>query len=427
MAGVEHIRLQDIQLDDQALGRPLPPPVTDSRAGRLRHAEATLDELERTLSTLQRMEDTLRQAHRITDKLFDESGTIRNRNLRIRLEKLEHEVESQFPEISRLVRQCSLRAFLRALKQTRELESLDALETKEAAQHYYNAFLEGTQRLRALIQGGIDTARIRIKEYRQTTPLSRLAPVWLRRGEPGRFLRWQQDNETGTLRDDDRQALETLRAAWKKELSQAEGIHMARTRAQADLRAARVRLQHLFAQGKAEDIRNLITGLQQVPPERDPKPYLALAEGYLAELENRPNDALGHYDAVLQSDRRELWIDALLRVSHWTLQTGDVDSARQTLALLAELDSRYRPAYGDLLAGTGDLPGAIDVYEHHLRDRPDDTHAMSRLAQALLQAGHTDAALVLIEHLAQLPDGASAAAALRQRLESGGHGDRAEA
>jgi thioredoxin-like negative regulator of GroEL len=221
--------------------------------------------------------------------------------------------------------------------------------------------------------------------------------------------------------------LETLRAAWKKELSQAEGIHMARTRAQADLRAARVRLQHLFAQGKAEDIRNLITGLQQVPPERDPKPYLALAEGYLAELENRPNDALGHYDAVLQSDRRELWIDALLRVSHWTLQTGDVDSARQTLALLAELDSRYRPAYGDLLAGTGDLPGAIDVYEHHLRDRPDDTHAMSRLAQALLQAGHTDAALVLIEHLAQLPDGASAAAALRQRLESGGHGDRAEA
>lgn len=413
--GVDHRPLPELPTPDQPIARPLrAADECDTPTRRLQHAQRVLRELQRTLGTLDSLSRDLRHARRIVDKLFEADGTIHNRNLRKRLDRLEAELGERYPDLSALIRRCSTHALLRAMKSTRDIESLDAAAVREALAAYYDAYLDGADRLRGMLQRGIDKARLRMREYDGSTPLRALAPKWVAQREAGRFMRWQRNRSTAPASPEEAQTLNDLRAVWEADLGRHDGQHMARVRAQADLRAARIRLEDLFAQGKADGIRGVMAGLEQVPDPTAAAPYLSLARGLLAELQGHIDDALGHYDAVLQTDQRHLWPTALQRVAAWALQHGHAEHARQSLECLAALAPRYRMPYADLLAATGDITGAINVYEAHLAEHPSDTHALARLARLLLNAGAQEAASVVIEHMKRLPGGDTLAASLHQ-------------
>lgn len=415
--GVEHRSLHELPIPDQPVARPLrTADACDTPACRLQHAQRVLRELQRTLGALDDLSGNLRHARRIVDKLFEADGTIHNRNLRKRLDRLEAELGERYPDLSALIRRCSTHALLRAMKSTRDIETLDAAAVREALAAYYDAYLDGANRLRGMLERGIEKARLRVREYDGSTPLRALAPKWVAQRETGRFVRWQLNHSTAPSSPEEAQTMNDLRAIWEADLRNQEGQHMVRVRSQADLRAARIRLEDLFAQGKADGIRGVMAGLEQVPDPTAAAPYLALARGLLAELEGRIDDALGHYDAVLQTDQRHLWPTALQRVAAWALQHGQPEHARQSLECLAALAPRYRMPYADLLAAMGDITGAIDVYEAHLAEHPSDTHALARLARLALNAGDQDAATVLIEQMKRLPGGDTVAAALHQLM-----------
>lgn len=423
--GVAHRPLGEIAVTDPPLARPLPvggDPDTPER--RLRHAQAVTRELQRRLDEIGHLESELQHARRIVGKLFDDDGTIQNRNLRKRLDRLETEIDARHPDTAALIRQCGTHAFLRAMKTTQDVGSLDATAVQEALTAYYETYLDGAARLRDLVRRGIEKARLRAREYADTVPLPELAPQWLVHREPGRHLRWQRarSRRSAPLLPAEAQALDALRQAWEDDLRSEGGQHLARARAHADLRAARVRLEHLFAQGKADGIRSVIAGLEQVPDAREAAAYLALARGLLADLDGRTDEALGHYDAVLQSEQRALWPGALLRIAAWALQHGQPQHARQALECLAGLSARYRPQYADVLAATGDLGGAIDVYERHLAEHPDDAHGMARLARLMINAGAADAARLMLEHIERQPGGAEWTAPLRHLLDTARQG-----
>ncbi|MGQ9724604.1 MAG: 6-hydroxymethylpterin diphosphokinase MptE-like protein, partial [Tepidimonas sp.] len=423
--GVAHRPLGEIVVTDPPLARPLRvggDPDTPER--RLRHAQAVTRELQRRLDEIGRLEVELQHARRIAGKLFDASGAISNRNLRKRLDRLEREIHARYPDTATLIRQCGTHAFLRALKSTQDVDSLDAAAVQEALTAYYDTYLEGAARLRDLVRRGIDKARLRAREYGNTVSLPELASRWLALREPGRHLRWQLDRTRRgiPLTPAEVQTLDTLRQAWEDDLRSEGGQHLARARAHADLRAAGVRLERLFAQGKADGIRNVIAALEQVPNTREAAAYVALARGLLADLDGRTDDALGHYDTVLQSEQRALWPSALLRIADWALRSGQPQHARQALECLAGLSPRYRPQYADVLAATGDLQSAIDVYERHIADHPGDIHSMARLARLMINAGAPDAARLMLEHIERQPHGAEWTAPLRSLLEAAQQG-----
>jgi len=414
--GVTHLPLANVAIPGVAIERPLRcPSDADTPERRLRHAQAVIREFQRKRAEIDQLESELRHARRIVDKVFETDGTIRNRNLKKRLDRLERDIDTRYPDTANLIRSCGLHAFLRAMKSTQDIDNLDANDVREALAAYYETYLHGAARLRNLIQRGIDRARLRIKEYTSSAPLAELSSQWLAIGEPGRWMRWRQnhpeqaDNENSA----EREVFASLLHAWQTELNQQDGQHLARARAHADLRAARARLEHLFAQRKTDGIRNLIHGLECVHDPSNTAPYLALARGYLAELEGQQHDAMANYETVLQSSERELWTPALVRIAHWALCENQVEHAEQALQCLAGLSAQYWPAYGDLLAAIGQWDKAITQYQKYLQTYPQDIYAMARLVRLLMQAGATEAALPLLEYLQQRPDAQDLSAELR--------------
>lgn len=409
MEGVMHLPLEQIALEGAALARPLAPSpsVQDTDETRLLHAQRVVRAMQRKLDEIKALEGELRHARRVVDKLFQADGSIQNRNLRKRLDKLEASIDVQHRETANLIRQCSTHAFLRAMRTTRDVDSLDAAGVQQALAAYYDTYLEGAERLRTQIERGLDRARLRAQEYAQNTPLSALAPRWLTYREPGRWRRWTNRRNASDLplSPDEQRALQTLQDACQADLQSTGGAHLARARAHADLRAARVRMEELFSRRDAKALRDLIAGLEQAQDADAARSYQALAQGLLAELEEREDDALAHYDAVLQSEQRSLWPLALLRVANWALRHQHTEHARQALECLASLTPRYLLPYADVLAAIGDLSGAIGEYEKYLTDHPDDIHAMARLARSMAHAGHSDAARVMIEHIERVAPG----------------------
>jgi len=417
ITSIEYRSLEDIEILDPPLPRPLRvAQETDTPQWRLRHARAVIREMQRKLDEIARLEIDLRDARRIVAKLFQADGTIANRNLRKRLDRLEADIEARYPDTAALIRQCGTHAFLRAMRSTQDVDTLDATAVRDTLAAYYDTYLDGASRLRQHIRHGIERARLRVRENDGATPLPELAPQWLALKEPGRLLRWLAHHPTPPDRTPPSGISETIAAlqqAWEGELNQEGGRHLARARQHADLSAARTRLEHLFAQRKIDGIRNLILGLERAPDQTAANPYLALARGHLAELEDRVDDALSSYESVLQSSQRELWTPALLRIAHWALRQGHADHARQALQCLADLSPRYRTALGDMLAAMGQLTEAITQYQLYLQTHPHDYHAMARLVRVLLHAGATEAAHILLGHLEREPAARAIATELR--------------
>ncbi|WP_185975058.1 6-hydroxymethylpterin diphosphokinase MptE-like protein [Tepidimonas thermarum] len=423
--GITHRSLDDIALEDTPLQRPLrADKAVDTPQQRLHHVQAVIRALQSKQDEIQRLEADLRDARRIVAKVFDQHGVIHNRNLRKRLDRLEAELQERYAETSRLIQQCGVHAFLRAMRSTQDMDNLDGKAVQDALAAYYDTYLAGAQRLRHMIDRALERARWRAREYRGAS-IAELAPAWLAAGEPGRVVRWLRAREADSvhLSATEAEALTSLKRALTADLQQEDGQHLARARAHADLRAAGVRLVHLLGQRDRDGIRNLIAGLEQAPDAQAASPYLALARGMLAELEDRTDEALGHYDAVLQSDQRSLWPTALLRIAGWALTHGQTEHAKQALECLAGLSPRYRPQYADVLAATGDLQAAIDVVEQHLASHPGDLHAMVRLARLMLNAGSREAAQLMLDHVESQPDGAALVAPLRRLMEPGSAAD----
>lgn len=418
VAAVDHVPWSEIRIDDTAFGATWAPPAPHAftNGHRLRHAQRVARELQRRLDELERLQDRLRHARKVVGKLFAADGTIHNRNLRLRLERLEAELDAEHPDLVRLIKQCSQHALLRSMKAVRDVETLNASEVQEALHGYYDALIDGANRLRGWIEQAMVKVRRRRHEYDGSWTLNQLGVEWIKHGEPGRILGWL--NRNGPVPDDAsaplRSTIERLQQALQQDLDATDGPHLRRARAHADLRAARVRLEQLFAQRNVDGLRNTLAGLQRVPDTDAAAASIALARGLLAELEGRPDEALGHYEQVLQAPDRTLWKPALVRIATWALEHGEAATAEQALQCLAELQPGYRMQYGDCLAATGQIERAIDVYERHLTEHPSDMDAMVRLARLMIHAGAHEAARLMADHLARLPGGEALAASIHR-------------
>lgn len=419
---VDYVPWVELGLDDAERGETIPPPdpQTFTNGQRLRHTERVARDMQRRIDELGQLEDRLRHARKVTGKLFAEDGTIRNRNLRLRLERFEAELDAEHPDLSRLIKQCSLHALLRGMKAVRDVETLDAREAQDALWGYYDAYLDGARRLRGWIEHAMAKIRRRRHEYAGSWSLNQLGVEWAKHGEPGRIQGWLARN--GPLPADApmplRSVIGSLQGALQRDLDATDGAHLRRARSHGDLRAARVRLEQLFVQHNADGVRNTLAGLNRVQDAEAAAPYIALAQGLLAELEGCPDEALGHYDRVLQAPDRTLWKLALVRIANWALEHREAATAEQALQCLADLQPGYRMQYGDFLAATGHIDRAIDVYERHLTEHPSDKDAMVRLARLMVNAGAHEAARMMADHLTRLPGGEALAASIHHWVDA---------
>lgn len=107
----------------------------------------------------------------------------------------------------------------------------------------------------------------------------------------------------------------------------------------------------------------------------------------------RYQESINQYEKLLQEkpDLDEARLE-LARVYYWA---GETDQARELFAALPqeELSQEARLELAEIYALQEDYPRAVELYQEHLRDNPEDHRARFKLAQVLSWQGEYDSSI----------------------------------
>lgn len=400
--GVDYVQVSELKVPNEILDVSTilehHLPIIDSNTRR-KHAETLLIEFEQKLHQINDMLKIIEEAAAINERMFNDEGLIENPQDKRKLDRLEKRLNTKYRDLSKLVKINSMRSMLRAMRPFTDYEMLSGEETQTIGKSYYQAYAEGTKRLKKVIQQAIEIVQIRLMELEPDTDILKLTTAWTSHAQVGRARVWRNmhADQFSALNEQAKQALHALEDAFDQELSKEEGLHLQRAREQADLGASRIRARQLMTQKNIEGLQRLLEGLKLSPEGEKAAPYINLVEGYLHELSDHAEQAMECYSTVLASDDRRLQEDALLRIAQWSLEQHQTQTAEQALSLLSAISDEYKLQYADLLAVANKPVEALDVYQDYIQSYPEDAHAQMRLIKLLLKFNAIDGARLVIE------------------------------
>lgn len=400
---VRHCTSEDLPLPEQpvdveaVLVRRLP---SIERPARLAHAQALLREFTATEHQVSKIRDLAIEALECNARMYAD-GLIVEPTLKRRLDRIEKNLRRQHRELNRLVKIFGIRDLLRVAKPFTDFDAMTADEAQSLGQLYYEAFRDGAERLLQPLTSGIERIEMRLEEETDQPDIERLIAFWRKEQMPGRARLWRtrHPQQAATLPPEHQAALDTLDRAFHAELEEQETAHMRRARHHSDLRAIPVRARALLQRKDRAALDDLRQAIDRHPQADTATDYAHLVDGYLAEIDQDDERAIEAYYPLVTNPNSPVLEDALVRVAGLSLNQGNHDNARFALECLAALSPTYHLQYAEILRLTGDILGAIDVYNAHIQQFPDDIQAQLRLARLYLDIDLPDAARLLLEHM----------------------------
>ncbi|WJW74586.1 DUF115 domain-containing protein [Thiohalobacter sp. IOR34] len=372
-------------------------------------------ELAATEDNLRAIGTLAREALRCNERLFGPGGPARNYRHKLRMDKIEKRLDAEYSDLARLVKQYGIRQFLRTVRTDDGREWTDT-EIEETGRIYYEAYIEGADRLLASLgrtRCKIDSRRLEEAEP-EPTALERLADIWLENDEPGRAVIWKHRHPeaVSALSAQAARRLAELESCFEERLHSSDTRHMARCKAEADLAGVPSKAIWLFQHRDADALQRLVAGLERHPAD-EARPMYWLASGYLAELEARTDEALAAYQQIQEGPLLE---EALRRITALSLEQGDYASALLALDCLGQIAAAYLPQQAELLKISGDACQAAEVYARYLEQVPEDHSAMLKLGQLYQEQGILEGARWAFEQVLAQDAGNRAARGLLDAL-----------
>jgi tetratricopeptide (TPR) repeat protein len=183
--------------------------------------------------------------------------------------------------------------------------------------------------------------------------------------------------------------------------------------------------QQYFAEQNYDKARIEISNALQIDPKNAPARVLA---GQIAEKQGKPRDAVGSYQAAIDSDNGN--VDARAALGRIYLMAGLPDKAKETIAPALEKapgDARLLTVRGGLRAVQGDLEGAMADAQAAVKAAPGDEVALALLAAQYQRAGRVDDAIAAIQKgLEKQPDTIDLRVILADLQARAGHAKEAE-
>jgi tetratricopeptide (TPR) repeat protein len=395
-------------------------PASDEKQ-RLVHYQELEREFSRIQHELEIMRSLIKEAIRINDSMFNpNSGLIESGKSKKKLDRIEKTLSKKHGHLSLIVKRMGLRALLRAMRPFMDYETMSAEDTRTIGHDYYAAYLSGTERLMAILKEAEQRLKLRIREEEANTPLAEMAEGWRRDTVPGRIRVWAQRHPDRiiTLTLEEQALREALEREFEQDLARKHTVHMQRAQAHADLGAARIRARQLFSQRKIDALKGLMIALKKHHNHTQGRPFMLLVEGYLHELEGNMASALDAYAQVLEHGDLRLSEDALLRMTNWSLDQGQVEQALHALQCLASISEQYTLQYAEMLRIAGDPIQAVEAYQRHIERFPDDSHAKLRLAKHLIDHQAYEGALLVLDHMLGDKANEQGVQAMRKALET---------
>lgn len=403
---IGYIPLDELDLSD------LPPGQTpdfakqilrDQEGERHKQLKTAHKELAWARNQLNQVRKLCREALECNERLFGSDELQPDFKYKKRMDRIERRLDREFVKITKLLKSFAATGFLGLLRPNRGTDWSDE-EIHAWGQSYYRIYLDAVDRFEKIITDTQERVGARQEELADAPDLERMLAQWRRDDTPGRALHYRQ-NHPDTLAQAApgiRSAFEELERAFDRTLTQTETAHAKGLRNAHALAPVRSKLLIQLQQRDTRELQRMSLALQK-QDNGEAQELAALARGYLAELEDRPEDAIAQYQFVVDRASEALARDptqalsarvedALRRMVYLSLEERELDSAIAGLNALSSLSPTYEPQYAEVLRMAGRLQEAVDVYTDYLSKVPSDITTMMKLGRLLQDAGAIQAA-----------------------------------
>lgn len=398
---------------EETIARVIPP---DGREERTVHYRKMQDELQRAKGAFRKIRKLAKEALKSTDRLRSSGAPDADLGQYHRMNKIEKTLNRKYKNFVLLVKQFGVRNFLRIIRPGEENVYIEDTNRAKRLAIYYQTYVDSTGKIIDLIENAEKRLQARLEEEKDAPDIDLLIKQWQEDRQPGRYLVWKQRNPGAgkKARLCHGTALNNIAGEFKKIMEEKETEHMRLMRKNINLSGVRAKALTLFQRREINELERLTEALVQHP---DPKAerLLHLTRGYLAELQEKMEEALEAYNNLLsEGGDPALLEDGLKRIAVICIDKRDTENAVAALECLTHLSATYTPQYAEILRLTGNREAAADVYNDYLVKVPDDLGAMLKLGYLYRDMHADEAARMAFNYVLERdPDNGAAKAMLQ--------------
>jgi tetratricopeptide (TPR) repeat protein len=405
MSNIEYMALETIEVpqpDGKLVSDALSQLPDEDSLSRSEHYQIVIRELSRVEKDLKKLLSLAKEALACNDGLFGRKGKKADYRHKLRMDTIEKRINTELADIALCTRQFGIRRLLKSTRVDQDKHWSNA-EIENAGRIYYQAYRDSSRDLIGLIQAALDRLQVRLEEEKPNPEESRLVAQWRKDRQPGRFLVWKKHHlaAMGDIPPGFSTHKKLLEAEFEQLMKNTELAHLKKVSGSRRVVRARIKAKTIFQSNDSSGLRKLLEGLEKHPDRDNALLLNSLIQGYLAELDKKPDQALEAYQTVIGETFTPLVEDALRRIASVCLGQGNMEMALMALECLANAVIIYKPQYAELLRLTGRMQDASDVYTDYLEVIPTDLAVLLKLGQLYRAMGQEHSARQIFQIVLQ--------------------------
>ncbi len=415
VANINHLPLSEIQLVEEAID--VGSVISKCVPKLQQDYQPVIAELRRVHFQVCAIKQLAETALKINQRMYSDSGHIGNYKDKRELDKIEQKLNRDYRQYSKLVKRFGIRHFIKITQPFAD-EDWSAEEAQKIGADYYQAYRDGATAIAKLLDGAIERITARIEETKIAPNFAVLFPQWRKDQSYGRAGIWRQKYPDIPADSSIATEFTELEQRFADILNKSDTQHLARAKSHTSFTLLKKRAALLFKHRKTEALQDALAGLLKHPEQEQAIPYVALINGYLAELHNDSDAAMQAYQAVIDHPDSPLLEDALLRIAGIGINSNDINNANVYLAFqcLAQIAPIYLPFYAEINRLRGDTLAAIDSYNEYIQQFPEDNLVQIKLATLYLDTQSYEAADMMVDYILAKDSKAQGAILLKKRL-----------
>ena len=393
----------------------------DTSTAREQHYQESLQEVSRSLHKLKKMQQLIKEALEHNEGLFGNNGKERDFKHKIKMDKIEKRLQKDFSDFADLAKHFGASAFVKTLHAS-EAEQWSDEEIEKSGRNYYQAYLSGSEKLMTVLSQQKQRLLSRLEEEATQPDFDLMMQQWQQDKQPGRALVWKHHHaqQFSSLAEPRKQQFAELEQAFQTELAKSDHSYMVKINEYASLTgvANKALQQHLHQD--IPGLQRLLKGLA-TRSEPEAKELHKLVTGYLAETEQRDEDAIAAYQQIIENEENwqaDIMESTLIRLAVLMMSKDNPTQALLFLNMLSEISPSYMPHYAEMLRIHNEQQSAIDVYTEYLAQAPGDLAAMMKLGMLYHNLGIQEGAGYIFSHIIEQDPHNEAARKMLLELEA---------
>ncbi len=305
-----------------------------------------------------------------------------------KINKIEEEINLHYATLSRLIKTYGYYEFSHFLT-SRNTDSWTQSHINEMTLNYYEAFNTICHDILELTKKSYDNLKFRQLELNSTS-LTLLAPIWLKKNQSGRIYIWNKYHKHPTLSESDQVIWNELTEQFSQDITLVSPVYVEALNKASTAENIYTKIMTLYAmrnnQGLSITVENLLPFVDG-NPELQRLYHLALA--LQLSLEQQHQQALDALLALPEDLYTEMELKHIILLA---LKLSKLELAESTLVKILAYSDEYMPQYAHILKLRGKIQESVNVYLDYLEKYPSDTQTWIKLGLFMVELGQAEGA-----------------------------------